>query len=197
MISFNLEKALDLIGYSMNKFSILADVRPNTINDLVNGKTKRIEIDTIDKILNALNEITALKGVNRQFKITDIIEHTPDNGYVVDEKDNLIPIETYKKIKEILLKSHVFTDIVGLESTNCLELMTLYEKVLATGVYDNLDRTENKEYKQVNSNLLKIGTKLEIYDLVYYQKIFTGTVMKLSEKGHYFMSLIRNNNLNK
>jgi len=58
MIYFKLDTLLKQLGLSRNQFANIAGVRPNTINDMCNSKTKRIEIDTLILILNALNRIS-------------------------------------------------------------------------------------------------------------------------------------------
>jgi DNA-binding Xre family transcriptional regulator len=56
IIKFNLDFVLKELKISRNHFSSISGVRPNTINDMCNGITKRIEINTLILILTCLNE---------------------------------------------------------------------------------------------------------------------------------------------
>ncbi|MBS2773019.1 helix-turn-helix transcriptional regulator [Anoxybacillus rupiensis] len=69
MIYFKLDALLKQLNYSRNRFSQLSGVRPNTINDMCNGNTKRLELETLNAILEALNRIS-----QRPIDISDLIE---------------------------------------------------------------------------------------------------------------------------
>ncbi|MDA1476283.1 helix-turn-helix domain-containing protein [Bacillus changyiensis] len=55
IFKFNMNDILDELGITNNKLAVEAKVRPATIGDLCEGKTKRLELDTIEKILDVLN----------------------------------------------------------------------------------------------------------------------------------------------
>ncbi len=55
-IEFTLDATLKELNLTAMKFSELSGVRKNTILDMRNGKTSRIHVDALEKILNALNE---------------------------------------------------------------------------------------------------------------------------------------------
>lgn len=57
MIIFKLQEILDKEGLSQNKFSRMSYVRPNTINSICKNNTKRLEIDTLEKILKTLSDM--------------------------------------------------------------------------------------------------------------------------------------------
>jgi DNA-binding Xre family transcriptional regulator len=57
MISFNLDELLKKHKISQTKFAHLAGVRPNTINDMCNGNTRRIEVDTLNSIMRTINDL--------------------------------------------------------------------------------------------------------------------------------------------
>lgn len=196
MMQFNLGKALDSLGISMNKLSILSEVRPNTVNDLVNGKTKRIEIETIMKILDSLNQFAVHKGIKKQFKINDIIEYVPEGGFHTEENDKkLMTTETFHKLKELLSKHYVQSGITELGETNALEVISLYENFLAESVYYPLDRSVDKRYKEVNTLLLKLETLLNVYGLIEIIPNLGGAYrFRLNEKGLYFTELLKNEN---
>lgn len=54
MIIFHLEELLQQQKISQNEFARMTGIRPNTINDLVKNKTKRLEIATLNKILKVI-----------------------------------------------------------------------------------------------------------------------------------------------
>lgn len=61
MICFKLDVFLKKHRLSRNRFSQLTGIRPNTINDMCNGNTKRIELETLNTIMKSLNEISREK----------------------------------------------------------------------------------------------------------------------------------------
>ncbi|MBU8759292.1 helix-turn-helix transcriptional regulator [Bacillus licheniformis] len=71
---FNLNNILDELEITKNKLAVEAKVRPATIGDLCDGKTKRLELETIEKILNILNEFSHGKS----YTIDDIILYEPE-----------------------------------------------------------------------------------------------------------------------
>ncbi|CVM28645.1 MULTISPECIES: helix-turn-helix domain-containing protein [Bacillus] len=70
MIYFKLDNLLKQIGCSRNNFANTSGIRPNTINDMCNNKTKRIEIETLIAILKTLNDISDIPIV-----IEDLMEY--------------------------------------------------------------------------------------------------------------------------
>ena len=75
MIKFKLESLLNELNITKNKFSVLSKIRPNTINDMCSGITRRLEIETLDAILTSLNEISATK-----ISISDLMEYEENNS---------------------------------------------------------------------------------------------------------------------
>ncbi|MDA2771320.1 helix-turn-helix domain-containing protein [Bacillus cereus group sp. MYBK71-2] len=79
MIEFHLHKILEEFNISQSRFAKLACVRPNTINDMCKGQTKRIEIHTLINILNTINQLS-----NRSISLNDLMVYkgaTHDNNY--------------------------------------------------------------------------------------------------------------------
>lgn len=70
MIFFVLHERLKELSISQNKFAKQSQLRPNTINDICNNYTKRIEVSTINKILIELNNIG-----EREYSIDDIMKY--------------------------------------------------------------------------------------------------------------------------
>lgn len=56
MIYFNLKNILNKENLSQNKFAKDSGVRPNTINDIVNNYSQRLEIKTLNKIVQELTK---------------------------------------------------------------------------------------------------------------------------------------------
>ncbi|MFL7939213.1 helix-turn-helix domain-containing protein (plasmid) [Priestia megaterium] len=69
MIYFKLNALLKQLNYSRNQFAQISGVRPNTINDMCNGNTKRLELDTLTSILRALNKIS-----EKHVEVSDLME---------------------------------------------------------------------------------------------------------------------------
>lgn len=67
MISFRLHEILKKENMSQNQFSRISSVRPNTINSICNNNLKRLEVNTLDKILEAL--------ITLGYGIEDIIQY--------------------------------------------------------------------------------------------------------------------------
>lgn len=71
-INIRLDKVIEEIGVTKLKLSKVSDIRTSTISDLTTNKTnvKALKIDTLERIINALNELQA----DKVYTITDIIE---------------------------------------------------------------------------------------------------------------------------
>ncbi|ATF13718.1 XRE family transcriptional regulator [Brevibacillus brevis X23] len=57
---------------SRNEVAIKAKVRPHTVGALYKGTTKRIEFDTIKKILHTLNTLLVEYKLGKVYTIEDI-----------------------------------------------------------------------------------------------------------------------------
>ncbi|WP_029518082.1 helix-turn-helix domain-containing protein [Paenibacillus polymyxa] len=75
MVKLKLDKAVNMLGLSMNRLSIASGVRPHTVGDLVRNDSQRVDLDSLDKILNALNSIAEDRGLDIKFGVADIIEY--------------------------------------------------------------------------------------------------------------------------
>lgn len=58
---------------SIYEFIVKCDVRPNTIYDMTKNTTKRVEIETLNKIIHTLNLIAVTKGIERNFTLEDVM----------------------------------------------------------------------------------------------------------------------------
>ncbi|MFE3973261.1 MULTISPECIES: XRE family transcriptional regulator [unclassified Peribacillus] len=76
-IRFGLNEILGEIKETRNKIAVEAKVRPATIYDMAEGKTKRIELSTIESILDVINELARnVEGLNKTYTIDDIFKYS-------------------------------------------------------------------------------------------------------------------------
>lgn len=72
---FRLDSVLEELGMTRNALAVEAKVRPATLADLHEGKTKRVELPTFAKILDVLNAVAKEKGIDKTYTINSIIEY--------------------------------------------------------------------------------------------------------------------------
>ncbi|MBK5500921.1 MULTISPECIES: XRE family transcriptional regulator [Peribacillus] len=76
-IQFGLNEILGEIKETRNKIAVEAKVRPATIYDMAEGKTKRIELSTIESILDVINELARnVEGLNKTYTIDDLFKYS-------------------------------------------------------------------------------------------------------------------------
>lgn len=75
MFTFKFDKVLEEINSTRNSISVESKVRPATIQDLYTGDTKRIELATIGKVLDAINEKARSYGIEKTYTLNDIISY--------------------------------------------------------------------------------------------------------------------------
>lgn len=73
--NFNLDNILKELGITMNHLSVESKIRSATVIGLCKGDTKRLELSTVESILNTLNEIAKQQGKNMIYTIDSIIEY--------------------------------------------------------------------------------------------------------------------------
>lgn len=71
-IIIKLQDALDKASVTKNALAREAKVRPNFIYDMCEGKTKRIDLETLSKIIDTLNDMTS-----GNYTLSDILEYIP------------------------------------------------------------------------------------------------------------------------
>ncbi|MDY8092419.1 helix-turn-helix transcriptional regulator [Paenibacillus polymyxa] len=76
---FKLGDILEELDISRNKLAVEAKIRPATVIDMVNGKTKRLELETLFHILDALNRIAHQRRFSRTITLANIIEYIPED----------------------------------------------------------------------------------------------------------------------
>lgn len=74
MIKITLENVLKELNITRNKLAVESKVRPATIADMYYNKTRRVELDTLDSILIALNQIAKDQGIDRKINVESIIK---------------------------------------------------------------------------------------------------------------------------
>lgn len=77
LITFNLDRVLNDLNMSRHYFSQCSGIRPNTINDMCNNNTKRIEIKTLNAILTCLNNLS-----EKEINIADVMTYVNDKEEV-------------------------------------------------------------------------------------------------------------------
>jgi DNA-binding Xre family transcriptional regulator len=75
MIKFTLRKTLNELDITRNKLAVEAKVRPNTINDMVNGDIHRMDLQTLSDIIDTLNLIAIENRMEKRYDINDIMEY--------------------------------------------------------------------------------------------------------------------------
>lgn len=79
IIKFTLGDTLKELKITNNKLAVESKVRPGTIKDLVDGRSKSINFATIIAIVTALNRISNEKNIDKHCGIDDI--------FTIDERD--------------------------------------------------------------------------------------------------------------
>ncbi|TSI19919.1 MULTISPECIES: hypothetical protein [Bacillus] len=71
-IQFTLAKTLNNLNVSPYRFSVLSTVRSNTILDMVNNQSSRLNISTLELIITALNKIADERKLDHTYDISDV-----------------------------------------------------------------------------------------------------------------------------
>lgn len=78
--SFDLENVLEQLGVTKNHLAVETKIRPATILDLSKGKTRRVELATIETLLDEINKIARDRGIEKVYTIDDLIKYQPMDG---------------------------------------------------------------------------------------------------------------------
>ncbi|MBE0338285.1 MULTISPECIES: helix-turn-helix domain-containing protein [unclassified Paenibacillus] len=81
-INIKLEETLGKAGITKNALAREAKVRPNLIYDMCDGKTKRLDLETLSHILDTLEDLTG-----QRHNLSDVLEYIPRN-----EKNDHSPV---------------------------------------------------------------------------------------------------------
>lgn len=68
-VTITLDKTLNKAGISRNAVAVEGKIRPATISEICNGKSKSISFDTLERIVNALNVLDQSK----KYMIEDVM----------------------------------------------------------------------------------------------------------------------------
>lgn len=71
-IQFTLEKTLNELNMSPYRLSVISQVRSNTITDMVNNQSSRINISALELIITSLNKIADERNLDRSYNINDV-----------------------------------------------------------------------------------------------------------------------------
>ncbi|WP_000685133.1 helix-turn-helix domain-containing protein, partial [Bacillus cereus] len=63
---------LNELNMSPYRLSVISQVRSNTITDMVNNQSSRINISTLELIITALNKIADERNLDRSYNINDV-----------------------------------------------------------------------------------------------------------------------------
>lgn len=74
-IVITLEKTLVENGITKNALAREARVRPNLIYDMCDGKTRRLDLDTLGTIIDTLSEMTG-----KSFTLNDVLAYQENSG---------------------------------------------------------------------------------------------------------------------
>lgn len=72
-IVFTLDKTLKKLGITANYLAVESGVRPTTIYLMVDCELSRLNVDTLEKILNTLNKIAKEKKYKYNIGLDDIV----------------------------------------------------------------------------------------------------------------------------
>lgn len=72
-IKITLNETLEREGCKLTKNAIAveAKIRPGTLSDLVNGKSKGVTFDTIERVIDAMNHLDP----SGQYTLTDVFDY--------------------------------------------------------------------------------------------------------------------------
>ncbi|MED1874163.1 helix-turn-helix transcriptional regulator [Brevibacillus agri] len=73
MIRFKLLDFIEENGITRGALAREAKVRPNAVYEMCDNKTKRVDLDTFDKILETLSNMTG-----RDVILADVLEYVPN-----------------------------------------------------------------------------------------------------------------------
>lgn len=72
-IKFVLKDTLELLKISPNQLSVKSGVRNNTVYDMIDDRTKRIDRKNLENIIRTLNEIGKKQGIKKKFSLEDVM----------------------------------------------------------------------------------------------------------------------------
>jgi predicted transcriptional regulator len=72
---FNLEQVIIETGITKTFLSRESKLRYQTIADLIAGETKRLELPSIEKLLETINKAARDKGITKTYTIDNLIKY--------------------------------------------------------------------------------------------------------------------------
>lgn len=71
----NLPSVLAEIDATRNEIAVEAKARPATLLDMNKGETKRLELDTVERILDAINAKAAASNIEKVYTLNDLFTY--------------------------------------------------------------------------------------------------------------------------
>jgi DNA-binding Xre family transcriptional regulator len=72
---FNLEQVLNETGITKSYLSRESKIRYQTVLDLESGKTKRLELPSVENLLNTINRAARDIVITKTYTINDLIQY--------------------------------------------------------------------------------------------------------------------------
>jgi predicted transcriptional regulator len=72
---FKLNNVIDELKITPNKLASLSGVRPDTVYKIYNNQMRRIHIDVLDSLLDALNTYSSDNKIRKSYSISDILDY--------------------------------------------------------------------------------------------------------------------------
>jgi predicted transcriptional regulator len=74
-IEFTLQQVLDELHITGSRIASISNIRSNTIYEMVNNTTKSVNMKTLAKLIDTLNEVSRDRGINKRIEISDILRY--------------------------------------------------------------------------------------------------------------------------
>ncbi len=80
MIKITLQDTLDELDVTIHKLSVEYKIRSSTLYKIISGETRQIRFDTLEVILNSINDYAQNIGIDKIYTVTDIIDYEYERG---------------------------------------------------------------------------------------------------------------------
>jgi DNA-binding Xre family transcriptional regulator len=188
LIKYNLEKAINELDITPNRLAVLAEVRPNTVGDLIKGNTKRIELETIEKILDALNYESTRKN-KKYYQIQDIVQYE-NESIPKPDFNGIITKEDFETLRRIFKNTPISTSIPGYntERENVLKIVFICADDLLGDKNFWLPVRDLTPKEQAFFDIRHHLAEHQLADIIHNASVIK---VILTEKGKEFVNLIK------
>jgi DNA-binding Xre family transcriptional regulator len=187
LIKFNLEKTINELDITSNRLAVLAEVRPNTISDLIKGSTKRIELETVEKILEALNYEATRKN-KKYYQIQDIVQYESQNPPEAKYGEHFTK-ESFDLMRNVLSNVKIQSSVSGLEFQNVNQLLVFLEDKIKSGL--PISAVASGSYDQIEQTLYFMRNTLITHYLATYTYGADINRLVLTKKGTEYIRLLK------